>query len=83
MKYMKQMIERFNRNPELTNDFVVGKCIRIRHPDTKEIYDVEITLLTDSAIEFEYINQVIDLGDGKEALVFGDIEMTVNGECII
>jgi hypothetical protein len=77
------MIERFNRNQEVTGDFVVGKKIRIEHPDSRKIYDVEITLLTDSALEFEILNQVIDLGNGKEALIFGEMEMTINGERII
>lgn len=60
-------------------DFVVGQVIRIKHPEDGNIYEVKIVTISDEILEVEVIAQIVDIGQGKEMLVFGG-SININAE---
>lgn len=70
---------KLKRTPNGRKDFVVEQVIRIKHPEDGNIYEVKIVAISDENLEVEVIAQIVDIGQGKEMLVFGGT-ININAE---
>lgn len=87
----KQRIEatdetlKLKRTPNGMKNIVVGQEVRVRTPE-KDIFDVKVVAISEEFVELEILNQVVDIGNGKEMLFIGgtvkiNATETEMGEC--